>query len=87
MVGCTEGICGIRPDADGITISPSIPSEWESFKMKKTFRGKKLNITVQNPNHVQSGVKTVSIGGKVQDSAYIKAADLADVNEIVITLG
>ena len=43
MVGCTEGICGIRPDADGITISPSIPSAWDGFKMKKNFRNKKLN--------------------------------------------
>ena len=87
MVGCTEGICGIRPDADGITISPSIPSEWDGFKMKKTFRGKTLHIDVQNPGHVQSGVKSVSVNGKVQDSAYIKAADLAADNQIVITLG
>lgn len=87
MVGCTEGICGIRPDADGITISPSIPSAWDGFKMKKNFRGKQLNIDVQNPNHVQSGVKSVSVNGKVQESAYIKASDLNETNEIVITLG
>jgi len=87
MVGCTEGICGIRPDADGITISPSIPSAWDGFKMKKNFRGKQLNIDVQNPDHVQSGVKSVSVNGKIQESAYIKASDLNDTNEIVITLG
>ncbi len=87
MVGCTEGICGIRPDADGITISPSIPSAWDGFKMKKNFRNKKLNISVENPNHVQSGVKSVSVNGKVQESAYIKATDLTENNEIIITLG
>ena len=87
MVGCTEGICGIRPDADGITISPSIPSAWDGFKMKKNFRNKKLNISVENPNHVQSGVKSVSVNGKIQDSAYMKASDLKEENEIIITLG
>jgi len=87
MVGCTEGICGIRPDADGITISPSIPSAWDGFKMKKNFRGKKLNISVENPAHVQSGVKSVSVNGNIQDSAYIKADELGDINEIMITLG
>ena len=87
MVGCTEGICGIRPDADGITISPSIPAAWDGFKMKKNFRGKQLNIDVQNPNHVQSGVANVTVNGTSIDGAYIKAAALADVNEIVITLG
>ena len=55
--------------------------------MKKNFRGKKLNISVENPNHVQSGVKTVSVNGTVQESAYIKASDLKETNEIVITLG
>lgn len=87
MVGCTEGICGIRPDANGITISPSIPSAWDGFKMKKNFRGKRLNIDVQNPNHVQSGIKSVSVNGKVIEGAYIKASELAETNEIVITLG
>ena len=87
MVGCTEGICGIRPDAEGITVSPSIPSAWDGFKMKKNFRGKHLNIDVQNPNHVQSGVKSVSVNGKLQESAYIKASDLKEQNDIIITLG
>lgn len=87
MVGCTEGICGIRPDADGILISPSIPSAWDGFKMKKNFRNKVLHISVENPNHVQSGVKSVMLNGSLQDSAYLNFADLQDVNEIVITLG
>ncbi len=87
MVGCIEGICGIRPDADGILISPSIPHEWDQFKMKKKFRGKILDILVSNPDHVQSGVKSVSVNGKTQESAYIKVADLNDSNRIIITLG
>jgi cellobiose phosphorylase len=87
MVGCTEGICGIRPDADGITIAPSIPAAWDGFKMKKNFRGKQLNIDVQNPNHVQSGVASVTLNGNAVDGGYIKAADLQDVNEVVIVLG
>jgi len=55
--------------------------------MKKNFRGKHLNIDVQNPNHVQSGVKSVSVNGKLQESAYIKASDLKEQNDIIITLG
>ncbi len=87
MVGCTEGICGIRPDADGITIAPSIPAAWDGFRMKKNFRGKQLNIDVQNPDHVQSGVASVTLNGNAVEGGYIKAADLAEVNEVVIVLG
>lgn len=87
MVGCTEGICGMRPDADGLVISPSIPSEWDSFKMTKKFRGKLLNITVKNPNHVQSGVTSITVNGKAIDGNKICAADMADVNDVEVVLG
>ena len=87
MVGCVEGICGMRPDADGLKISPSIPSEWESFKIHKNFRGKKLDITVDNSAHVESGVKSVTLNGVKLDSNYIPAENLADVNNITVVLG
>lgn len=87
MVGCTEGICGMRPDADGLVISPSIPSEWDSFKMTKKFRGKLLNITVKNPDHVQSGVASMTVNGKAVQGCKLMAADMADVNDVEIVLG
>ncbi len=87
MVGCVEGICGMRPDADGIEINPSIPAKWDGFKINKTFRGKTLNIDVQNPAHVQSGVKEVTLNGENLDGNYIPANKLADNNEIVVVLG
>lgn len=87
MVGCVEGICGMRPDADGLEISPSIPSEWNGFKIEKNFRGKKLNINVDNSAHVESGVKSVTLNGVELDSNYIPAEKLADTNNITVVLG
>ncbi len=87
MVGCVEGICGMRPDADGIMIAPSIPSEWDSFKIEKNFRGKKLNITVDNSAHVESGVKSVTLNSKILKDNYVLADMLTEVNEIKIVMG
>jgi len=87
MVGCVEGICGMRPDAEGIEINPSIPSKWDGFKINKTFRGKTLDIDVQNPAHVQNGVKEITLNGEKLDGNYIPANKLADNNEIVVVLG
>lgn len=87
MVGCVEGICGMRPDANGIIISPSIPSEWDGFKIEKNFRGKKLNITVDNSAHVESGVKSVTLNSKILKDNYVLADMLADVNEIKVVMG
>lgn len=87
MVSCTEGICGMRPDADGLVISPSIPSEWNGFSISKMFRGKKLSIEISNPNHVQSGVKEITINGKKIEGNYLPASILADENEISVIMG
>lgn len=46
MVGAVEGILGVRPDLHGLRLSPSIPAAWDGFTMEKSFRGKKLHITV-----------------------------------------
>ena len=56
MVGCVEGICGIRPDLDGLRVAPTIPSDWKEMTMEKNFRGKKIVIKVENPNGAHSWI-------------------------------
>ncbi len=87
MVGCVEGICGMRPDANGLVIAPAIPSAWDGFTIEKNFRGKHLSIKVENPNHVQSGVKSMTLNGKAIEGNYLAAADLAEQNDVVVVLG
>ncbi len=87
MVGCVEGICGMRPDFDGLAIAPSIPSAWDGFKIEKNFRGKKLNITIDNSAHVESGVKELTLNGEKLAGNYVPEAKLADVNNIVVVMG
>ncbi len=87
MVACVEGICGMRPDMDGLKISPSVPHDWESFKITKNFRGKKLLIEVDNSAHVQSGVKEIVLNGEKIDGGYIPAEKLSDTNNITVIMG
>ncbi len=86
MVGCVEGILGLRPDFYGIKLAPSIPSEWKSFEMDKDYRGKKLHITVNNPNGCESGYKEVLLNGKNMESNYIPFESLSDNNDIIINM-
>ena len=82
MVGCVEGICGIRPDLDGLRVAPTIPSDWKEMTMEKNFRGKKIVIKVENPNGAQAGFKEFYINGEKQDDNYIPADKLTDVTEV-----
>lgn len=87
MVGCVEGICGMRPDINGLEISPSIPAKWDGFKIEKNFRNKKLNITVDNSAHVESGVKEIVLNGNKLNGNYIPADSLLENNNITVILG
>ena len=87
MVGCVEGICGMRTTPDGINIAPAIPSEWDGFKISKNFRGKKLNITFDNSAHVESGVKEIYLNGEKLEGSFLSADKLTDTNEIKVILG
>ena len=86
MVGCVEGICGIRPDLDGIRIAPSIPSDWKEFTMEKNFRGSKLEIKVENPNGAESGFKEFYVNGEKFEDNYIPADKLTPVTEVRLVM-
>ena len=86
MVGAVEGILGVRPDLHGLRLSPSIPAAWDGFTMEKSFRGKKLHITVQNPVHKESGFTSLMLNGAAMPDNYIPADKLAAENEIVLTM-
>ena len=82
MVGCVEGILGMRPDFRGLHIEPSIPEKWEKFEITKSFRGSRLHIVVKNPGHVQSGCKKMIVNGKEVEGNYVTEDMLTENTEI-----
>ena len=86
MVGCVEGICGMRPDLDGLRVAPAIPSDWKEMTMEKDFRGKKVVIKVENPDGKESGCSEFYINGEKQEDNYIPESKLTDVTEVRMVL-
>ncbi|MBR4344760.1 MAG: N,N'-diacetylchitobiose phosphorylase [Lachnospiraceae bacterium] len=87
MVGCVEGILGMRPDAEGLIIDPAIPSDWEEFSIEKNFRGSHLSIKFENPGHVQSGVKEIFLNGEKLPGNKISGNLLKETNDVRVILG
>ena len=82
MVGCVEGILGMRPDFYGLEIAPAIPKEWDNVEIIKEFRGKQLQISIHNPGHVESGCKKMVVNGKTMPGNYVSEDMLTDITKI-----
>ena len=86
MVGCVEGILGMRPDLYGLKVAPSIPAEWDGLEIHKVFRGKKLHIVVKNPDHKESGCAELTVNGRKMEDNYIPESVMVEENEVVLVM-
>ncbi len=86
MVGCVEGILGLRPTPEGLAVLPAIPSEWEGFTMEKNFRGKKVHITVDNSAHREGKPRSYILNGQERPAGLIPASELKAENELTVIM-
>ena len=82
MVGCVEGILGMRPDIEGLRIAPSVPKDWDEFSIQIVFRGKHLDITVKNPNQKESGFVKMVVNGVVMKDNYIPESVMTEETKV-----
>jgi len=82
----TQYILGLRPEYDGLRIDPCIPSSWKGFKATRIFRGRKINIEVRNPNHVEKGVRSLTLNGAPVAGNLLPANQLAGENEVLVDM-
>ena len=56
------------------------------LKLTKISGGKHLHIRVENPDHRESGCRSMSLNGKELPDNYIPEGLLKEENEILLTL-
>lgn len=61
----TKYVLGIRPGLSGLTIDPSIPSDWPGFSVQRQWRGATYFITVTNAGSGH-GVRSMTVDGIAQ---------------------
>jgi cellobiose phosphorylase len=66
-----DHVLGIRPSYGGLVIDPVIPRAWKGFKVERKFRGTRYFIEVENPDGVESGVKSVLVDGRPVDGPVL----------------
>ncbi len=83
----THWILGVRPEFDGLRISPCLPAGWRGFKMRRNFRGRTVRIEVQNPDGATHGLRSLTIDGKPVEGEVVPADRIRDGAKIVAVMG
>jgi len=71
-------IIGFRAELEGLVIDPHIPAHWSSFKAKRRYRGKTIELTVHNPKGKNQGVSSMKINGHLIEGNIIDAAKFSE---------
>ena len=85
MVASAQYILGVRPWYDSLIVDPCIPASWDSFKVRRIFRGATYNIIIKNPDHVSKGVKEIYVDGNNVEK--IPVFDAGETHEVKVVMG
>ncbi|MFD1293330.1 GH36-type glycosyl hydrolase domain-containing protein [Lutibacter holmesii] len=83
----TQYILGVKPDYDGLSINPCIPSKWDGFKMTREFRGATYKIEVTNPKHISKGVEKLIVNGKEIEGIIVPILEKGKEHTIQVIMG
>ncbi|MCQ2525839.1 MAG: glycosyl transferase [Lachnospiraceae bacterium] len=87
MVAISQYILGIAPEFDGLRVDPSIPAAWDGLTATRQFRNATYDIKVSNPNHVNKGIKSVTVDGAAIDGIIIPAFGDGKTHKVEIVMG
>jgi len=83
----TQFILGVKPEYDGLSINPCIPRAWNGFEIKRVYRGDIYDIEVKNPEHVCTGVKVITVDGKIIQDKILSVFGDGCEHKIEIEMG
>ena len=87
FVNVSQYILGIRPDFDGLRIDPCIPAEMDGFTVIRKYRGCVYRIHVKNPDHVEKGVRSMTVNGAKTAGACIAADGSGKEYDVEVIMG
>ncbi len=87
FVNVSQYILGIRPEFDGLHVDPCIPAEMESLRIRRHYRGADFEIEIQNPEHVEKGVKRMEVDGVETESLSLRPDGEKKEYRVTVVMG
>lgn len=83
----SQAILGIHPTYGGLRIDPCIPSDFGDFEVTRLFRNHLYYIRIQNPAHVQKGVRQILVDGCEIEGNLIPVAKEKGETRVTVIMG
>jgi cellobiose phosphorylase len=87
FIAAVEWILGIRRELNGFIIDPCIPKQWRKIRVIYPFRGTKYTITIENPEHIENGVKEICVNKEKIPGNLISSHSHDDTVDVKVVLG
>ncbi len=87
FVNVSQYILGVYPTHNGLSIDPCVPKNFGDFELTRKFREGTYNIKVQNPDHVEKGIKSITVDGQAIDGCVIPYVKGKETYDVVVTMG
>lgn len=88
-IAANQFLLGLRPKLNGVQVAPVMKSEWPCMEAERVYRGTRIHMVVENPNHVSSGIAKITVDGTDYASAFLPAEYLYGKDNVTVnvTLG
>ena len=87
FVDVSQFILGIQPTLAGLKIDPCIPHTMDGFTLRRVWRGATYEIVVENPDHLEKGVKAMTVDGKPVSGNILSPVPAGSTVEVKIVMG
>jgi len=71
----SQAILGIKPQFNGLMIDPCLPSHMKTVSVRRIFRGREYDITIQNNGGGEKRKVSLIVDGKALDGQVIPVSD------------
>ena len=87
FVDVSQYILGIQPTLAGLKIDPCIPHTMDGFTLRRVWRGATYEIVVENPDHLEKGVKAMTVDGKPVSGNILSPVPAGSTVEVKVVMG
>ena len=87
FVDVSQYILGIQPTLAELKIDPGIPHTMDGFTLRRVWRGATYEIVVENPDHLEKGVKAMTVDGKPVSGNILSPVPAGSTVEVKIVMG